>query len=40
MGKFHHVRMAQAREGAEDEGVPVDARLVIGKLDVHHGLQF
>ena len=40
MGKFHHVCMAQARKGAEDEDIPVDARPVVGELDVHHGLQF
>ena len=38
MGEFHHVGMAQAREGAENEGIPVDARSVVGKLDIHHGL--
>ena len=40
MGKFHHVCMAQARKGAKDEGVTVNARTVVGKFDVHHGLQF
>ena len=32
IGKFHHVRMAQARKGAEDEDIPVDARPVVGEL--------
>lgn len=40
MGKFHHVCMAQTRKGAENEDIPVDARSVVGKFDVHHGLQF
>ena len=40
MGKFHHVCMAQARKGAENEDIPVDACSVVGELDVHHGLQF
>ena len=40
MGKFHHVCMAQARKGAKDEGVTVDARPVVGEPDIHHGLQF
>ena len=40
VGEFHYVRMAQAREGAEDEGIPVDARSVVGEPDIHHGLQF
>ena len=40
MGKFHHVRVAQARKGAKDEDVPVNACSVIGELDIHHGLQF
>ena len=38
MGKFHHVRMAQAREGAEDEGIPVDACPIVGEPDIYHGL--
>lgn len=40
VGKFHHVCMAQARKGTEDEGIPVNARSVVGKFDVHDGLQF
>ena len=40
MGEFHHVCMAQARKGTEDEGIPVNACSVIGELDIHHGLQF
>ena len=40
MGQLCYVRMAQAREGAKDEGIPVNARTVVGKFDVHHGLQF
>ena len=40
MGKFHHVCVAQARKGAKDEDVPVNACSVIGELDIHHGLQF
>ena len=40
VGEFHHVRMAQTRKGAEDEGIPVNACSVIGELDIHHGLQF
>ena len=40
VGEFHYVRMAQTRKGAEDEGVTVDARPVVGKPDIHHGLQF
>ena len=40
VGEFHHVRMAQAREGTEDEGIPVNARSVIGELDIHDSLQF
>ena len=38
VGEFHYVRMAQAREGAEDEGIPVDTRSVIGEPDIYHGL--
>ena len=30
VGEFHYVRMAQTRKGAEDEGVTVDARSVVG----------
>ena len=40
VGEFHYVRMAQTRKGAEDEGVTVDARSVVGEPDIHHGLQF
>ena len=40
VGEFHYVRMAQAREGAEDEGIPVDACPIVGEPDIHHGLQF
>ena len=40
VGEFHYVRVAQARKGAEDEGIPVNACSVIGELDIHHGLQF
>ena len=40
MGEFHYVCVAQSRKGAEDEGVTVDARPVVGKPDIHHGLQF
>ena len=40
VGEFHYVRMAQTRKGAKDEGVTVNARTVVGKFDVHHGLQF
>ena len=40
MGQLCNVRMAQARKGAENEDIPVDARPVVGKFDVHHGLQF
>ena len=40
MGEFHHVGMAQARKSAENEGIPVNARTVVGKFDVHDGLQF
>ena len=40
MGKFHYVCVAQARKGAEDEGVTVDARPVVGEPDIHDGLQF
>ena len=29
MGKFHHLCMSQARKGAEDEDIPVDARSVV-----------
>ena len=36
--RFHYVRMAQTRKGAEDEGVTVDARPVVGEPDIHHGL--
>ena len=36
MGKFHHVCMAQTRKGAENEDIPVNARTVVGKFDVHH----
>lgn len=36
MGKFHHVCVAQARKGAKDEDVPVNACSVIGELDIHH----
>ena len=35
-----NVRMAQARKGAENEDIPVDACSVVGKFDVHDGLQF
>ena len=38
VGEFHHVRMAQARESTEDEGIPVDTRSVIGEPDIYHGL--
>ena len=34
VGKFHHVRMAQACKGTEDEGIPVDTRSVIGEPDI------
>lgn len=40
VGKLHHVCMAQTRKGAEGEGITVDARSVIGELDIHDGLQF
>ena len=40
VGKFHHVHMAQAREGAEDEGIPVDACPIVGEPDIHDSLQF
>ena len=40
VGEFHYVRMAQTRKGAEDEGVTVDARPVVGEPDIHDGLQF
>ena len=40
MGKFHHLCMSQARKGAEDEDIPVDARPIVRELDIHHGLQF
>ena len=40
VGKFHHVCVAQPSEGAKDESVTVDARSVVGELDIHHGLQF
>lgn len=40
MGQLCYVRMAQARKSAEDEGIPVNARSVVRKFDVHHGLQF
>ena len=33
-------RQAQTRKGAEDEGVTVDARPVVGEPDIHDGLQF
>ena len=32
--------MAQAREGAEDEGIPVDACPIVGEPDIHDSLQF
>ncbi len=38
VGEFHYVRMAQARESTEDEGIPVDTRSVIGEPDIYHGL--
>ena len=38
VGEFHYVRMAQTRKGAEDEGIPVDTRSVIGEPDIYHGL--
>ena len=40
VGEFHYVRMAQAREGAEDEGIPVDACPIVGEPDIHDSLQF
>ena len=40
VGEFHYVRMAQTRKGAEDEGVTVNTRSVVGEPDIHHGLQF
>lgn len=39
-GQLCYVRMAQIRKSAEDEDIPVDARSVVGKFDVHDGLQF
>ena len=40
VGEFYYVCMAQARKGAENEGIPVNARPVVGEPDIHHGLQF
>ena len=40
VGQLCNVRMAQTRKGAENEDIPVNARTVVGKFDVHHGLQF
>lgn len=40
VGQLCYVRMAQTRKSAENEDIPVDARSVVGKFDVHDGLQF
>ena len=40
MGEFLHVGIGKPREAAKYEYVPDDGRLVIGNIDLHHGLQF